>query len=72
MSDAVSIKLNGAPTELPAGATVVDALASLGIAPDAKGVAVARGLEVVRRADWPSVTLADGDEVEVVTAAQGG
>ncbi len=36
------------------------------------GVAVAINGEVVRRASWPDVRLADGDEVEIVNATQGG
>ena len=38
----------------------------------AKGIAVAVNGEVVRRVDWASHRLADGDVVDVVTAAQGG
>jgi sulfur carrier protein len=38
----------------------------------AKGIAVAVNGEVVRRVDWPAHRLADGDVVDVVTAAQGG
>ena len=36
------------------------------------GVAAAVNGEVVRQADWESTMLADGDEVEVLTAVQGG
>jgi sulfur carrier protein len=36
------------------------------------GVAVAINGEVVRRASWPDVRLAEGDEVEIVKATQGG
>jgi sulfur carrier protein len=36
------------------------------------GVAAAINGEVVRRAAWASTPLADGDEIEVVTAVQGG
>ena len=36
------------------------------------GVAVAINGEVVRRAAWPDVQLAEGDEVEIVKATQGG
>ena len=36
------------------------------------GVAVAVNGEVVRRANWPEVRLAEGDEVEIVKATQGG
>jgi sulfur carrier protein len=38
----------------------------------AAGVAAAVNGEVVRRAAWESTRLAAGDEVEVVTAVQGG
>ncbi|MEV4345532.1 sulfur carrier protein ThiS [Actinoplanes sp. NPDC049596] len=37
-----------------------------------RGVAVAVNGEVVPRSTWPTVTLAEGDTVEVLTAAQGG
>jgi|HubBroStandDraft_4_1064222.scaffolds.fasta_scaffold596576_1 sulfur carrier protein len=36
------------------------------------GVAAAVNGEVVRRADWDRTALNDGDEVEVLTAVQGG
>lgn len=36
------------------------------------GVAIAINGEVVRRANWPNVRLAEGDEVEIVKATQGG
>lgn len=68
----VRVTLNGTSSELPSGSTVADALAVLGIAPDQSGVAVAVGDTIVRRADWARTRLADGDAVEVVTAAQGG
>lgn len=68
----MTVTINGTPHELDDGATLLDALAAVGIAADARGVAVARGDEVVRRADWPSTALTDGDRLEVVTAVQGG
>jgi sulfur carrier protein len=37
-----------------------------------RGVAVAVNGAVVPRSTWAVVTLADGDAVEVLTAAQGG
>jgi len=36
------------------------------------GIAAAVNGELVRRASWPSTRLAAGDEVEVLTAVQGG
>ena len=42
------------------------------VAPSTKGVAVAVNGEVVPAAPWADTTLADGDRVEILTAAQGG
>jgi sulfur carrier protein len=36
------------------------------------GVAVAVNGDVIRRAEWQKTELADGDQVEVLTAVQGG
>lgn len=49
-------------------------LASNGQATDGKklGVAVARNAAVVPRSQWSATALADGDDVEIVTAVQGG
>ncbi len=38
----------------------------------ARGVAIARNGEVVRRADWNRIILEEGDMVEILRAAQGG
>jgi sulfur carrier protein len=38
----------------------------------ATGIAAAVNGEVVRRRSWPSTRLASGDEVDVLTAVQGG
>ena len=66
------ILLNGKRSELRAGATVVAALASLDLAPDAPGVAVAVDGEVVPRSNWGSRALGEDARVEVLTAMQGG
>jgi sulfur carrier protein len=66
----VQVWINGVERELVDGARVRDALAALG-APE-NGVAVAVDGEVVPRADWPSVALAAGARIEVLTAVQGG
>jgi len=66
----VQVKLNGEPRELPAGATVVQAVAALTAAPS--GVAAAVNGDVVPRGSWDATVLRDGDLVEVVTAVQGG
>lgn len=62
--------VNGEPREVPDGTTVADLVAALAGQPT--GIAVALNGEVVPRGAWPSRPLAEGDQVEVVTAVQGG
>jgi sulfur carrier protein len=66
----VQVELNGEPRELPAGSSVVQAVAALTAA--ATGVAAAVNGDVVPRGSWAATLLRDGDQVEVVTAVQGG
>jgi sulfur carrier protein len=67
-----TVILNGEPRPVPDGLTVEALLRHVGRDPAVPGVAVALGDRVVRRADWPTTPVADGDRVEVITAAQGG
>jgi sulfur carrier protein len=64
--------LNGQPSEIPAGATVVSVLGRLGLDADARGVAVAVDGEVLPRACWETFALPEDARVEVLTAMQGG
>ncbi|MDQ6810846.1 MAG: sulfur carrier protein ThiS [Actinomycetota bacterium] len=66
------ISLNGIKCDVAAGATVAAALVRLGIADEARGVAVAVDGVVVPRAQWGSFALAEHARVEVLTAMQGG
>jgi len=66
----VQVKLNGEPRELPDGSTIAQAVAALTAAPS--GVAAAVNGDVVPRGSWAATPLRDGDQVEVVTAVQGG
>ncbi len=68
----MTILVNGTSTEVEAGTTVTDLLGRLDVPPDARGVAVAVDAEVVPRGAWASTPLAEGAEVEVLTAIQGG
>jgi len=68
----IRVTVNGEPRAVPGGLTVRDLLVHLGRDPDASGVAVAVADRVVRRTEWASTPLNDGDLIEVVTAAQGG
>ena len=66
----VQVKLNGEPRELPVGATLAEAVAQ--VTDLASGVAAAVNGDVVPRGSWAVTSLRDGDQVEVVTAVQGG
>ena len=66
------IELNGEGAELPAGATVADAVSHSGADGEARGLAVALDGEVVPRAEWSQRALAEGATVEVLHAVQGG
>jgi sulfur carrier protein len=64
------IELNGEPAELPARATVADAVQAL--VEDPRGVAVAVDAEVIPRAQWEQRALHENAKVEVLRAIQGG
>jgi sulfur carrier protein len=66
----VQVKLNGEPFDLPDGSTVAQAVAQLTAVPT--GVAAAVNGEVVPHGSWTVILLREGDQVEVVTAVQGG
>jgi sulfur carrier protein len=69
---AISITLNGERASVDAGASIVTTLASRGLNPEQPGIAVAVNGRVIRRALWRETVLGEGDEVEVITAFQGG
>jgi sulfur carrier protein len=66
----MQVIINGEPHRVPAPISLAQAVALLTSAQT--GVAAAVNGDVVRRAAWNSTSLTDGDEVEVVTAVQGG
>ncbi|UVJ38400.1 sulfur carrier protein ThiS [Arthrobacter sp. CJ23] len=78
----MNITLNGSAHELSDGASVTTLVSQVtgrvldhrGQASDGGklGVAVARNSEVVPRSQWAATALAEGDELELVTAVQGG
>ena len=78
----MNITLNGTRHLVPEGASITvlvsqvtgRPLAASGQATDGQklGVAVAHNSHVVPRSQWFATALADGDEVELVTAVQGG
>jgi sulfur carrier protein len=66
----MTIIVNGEKHEAAGSMSLADAVALLTTAP--AGVAAAVNGEVIRRTQWPQTQLSDGDEIEVVTATQGG
>jgi sulfur carrier protein len=66
----MEVIINGEPHRAAGPMSLAQAVALL--TPAESGVAAAVNGDVVRRSAWDSTRLADGDEVEVVTAVQGG
>jgi sulfur carrier protein len=78
----MNINLNGTVHAVDDGASVTTLISQVtgrNLAPNGQaadgqklGVAVARNSEVVPRSQWYVTALAEGDDVELVTAVQGG
>ncbi|GAA4922480.1 sulfur carrier protein ThiS [Actinoplanes utahensis] len=66
----MKLTINGQAQSRPATCSVATLVAELIAAQ--RGVAVAVNGTVVPRSAWATVDLADGDRIEVLTAAQGG
>jgi sulfur carrier protein len=66
----MEIVINGAAHQVADGMSLERAISLVSDA--ATGVAAAVNGDLVRRASWQSTRLAAGDEVEVLTAVQGG
>jgi thiazole synthase len=67
----MKIELNGKPQELPAGASLADAVRAAG-AEQRRGIAVAVDGVVAPQGEWEATSLAEGSKVEVLAAIQGG
>ncbi|WP_376088727.1 sulfur carrier protein ThiS [Roseomonas sp. CCTCC AB2023176] len=67
---AVRITLNGEAREFPAGSSVTDLLAAIGL--DGRKVAVERNEEIVPRSAYGTTALAAGDAIEIVHFIGGG
>ncbi|HUR28201.1 MAG TPA: sulfur carrier protein ThiS [Planctomycetota bacterium] len=70
MQTGVEITVNGKPRRVPIGTTLAGLVADCGL--DRVAVAVERNHALVRSKDRAAVTLAEGDEIEVVTLVGGG
>jgi thiamine biosynthesis protein ThiS len=66
----MTLVVNGKTVELPDGSTVSALLGQLEI--DSVRVAVERNQDVVPRRTWDSVSLREGDQIEIVTFVGGG
>jgi sulfur carrier protein len=70
MTETVRVVINGESHDIAVGTSVAQLIKS--VTDQDKGIAVAVNGEVMPRREWPAVALADRDQVEVVTAVQGG
>jgi sulfur carrier protein len=66
----MEIVINGAARQVADDMSLERAVSLVSDA--ASGIAAAVNGELVRRVSWPSTRLAAGDEVDVLTAVQGG
>lgn len=68
--DGVKATINGETREVPDGITIAQLLEQLGAR--RAGIAVARNARVVRRAEYETQQLSEGDTVEIIKAVAGG
>ena len=66
----MKVIVNGEEREVP-GDTTIERLLETGGVPR-NGIAVAKNDRVVRRADFPTHALEEGDRVEIIRAVAGG
>ncbi len=66
----IALQINGTRVELPGPTALLAYLAQLGV--DPRAVAVEHNGEIVERAGYASITLRDGDRVEIVRMVGGG
>jgi sulfur carrier protein len=66
----MKIDLNGAPRELSDGTTLLELIET--VAGTARGSAAVVDGAVVSRSDWRSFQVREGQQVELITAVQGG
>jgi len=66
----LTIVVNGNQTDIPDSSTISDLVKQLGLNPER--VAVERNRKIVRRAEWGSTAISEGDRLEVVHFVGGG
>ncbi|MDB5034822.1 MAG: thiamine biosynthesis protein ThiS [Chlorobi bacterium] len=67
----MQLQLNGSPVESVAG-TLNDLLLDRGVDPGQPGIAVAVNGELIPRSEWKGHRLNERDDIELITAMQGG
>ncbi|MCQ2237062.1 MAG: sulfur carrier protein ThiS [Bacteroidales bacterium] len=65
----MNITINGESTSF-SGSTIADLAQELQL-PD-KGVAIARGMQMIPRNEWETTTISDNDSLIIIRAACGG
>jgi thiamine biosynthesis protein ThiS len=66
----LQIQVNGESQELPDGSSLQDLVQELSLPP--ARIAIELNRNVVRRADWGTAILAEGDRIEIVHFVGGG
>jgi sulfur carrier protein len=66
----MKVWINGHQRDIPAGLTVQELLHHLNLKEER--IAVERNQEIVRRADWASTPVQEGDALEIVHFVGGG
>lgn len=66
----ISIRLNGERLDVPDSIGLEKMLETLSL--PTKRIAVELNGRVIRRADWPTINISDGDKIEVVHFVGGG
>jgi sulfur carrier protein len=66
----VKLVVNGETQSFDAASSVDELIGTLGL--ERRGLAIAVNGAVVPRSTWSAHGLADGDQVEILTVAQGG
>lgn len=66
----IGIVLNGERREIASGQSILDLLQSLNL--PVERLAVEHNLRIIKRDDWNSQALEDGDKVEIVQFVGGG
>ena len=64
------VQINGEAQEISDGLALSDLIAELSLAPER--IAIEHNQHVVRRNEWPTTIIADGDRIEIVHFVGGG